>query len=295
MIFELYSKRQKRLNQIEDIFVYDIIPEKLRHQIIHIWNDSINYELWEEIHNIMARELGVPQLSKYGNSAKEKSICFFIQANTEEALDFVELTFFTIDKVIRDLPYFKKSELKMDADSAIEELNYRFIENGIGYEFVNGKIIKIDSKIVHNEIVKPAIKLLYEEEFDGANNEFLKAYEHYRRGNYKESIVEALKSFESTMKTICRRCNIIYEEHYTASKLISILINNGIIPSYLNNHFTGLRTTLESGLPTLRNKTSGHGQGENLIEIPSYFASYAINLTATNIIFLINAFKNYQK
>ncbi len=38
------------------------------------------------------------------------------------------------------------------------------------------------------------------------------------------------------------------------------------------------------------NKTSGHGQGINTILIPDYFVSYALNLAATNIVFLVNAY-----
>ena len=59
----------------------------------------------------------------------------------------------------------------------------------------------------------------------------------------------------------------------------------------MSNHLSSLRVTLESGLPTVRNKTSGHGQGKMEIEIPTEFAEYAINLAAVNIVFLVNILK----
>jgi hypothetical protein len=41
-IFELFSKRQKRLRgETPDVFSYDGIPQSLRIQIIHIWRDAI--------------------------------------------------------------------------------------------------------------------------------------------------------------------------------------------------------------------------------------------------------------
>ena len=36
-----------------------------------------------------------------------------------------------------------------------------------------------------------------------------------------------------------------------------LLTENEFYPSYLESHLTGIRTTLESGAPTLRNKKAG--------------------------------------
>ena len=47
----------------------------------------------------------------------------------------------------------------------------------MGYEFINGELIRIDNKILHQEVIKPALRLLYEEGFDGAEEEFRKAFQ----------------------------------------------------------------------------------------------------------------------
>ena len=57
----------------------------------------------------------------------------------------------------------------------------------------------------------------------------------------------------------------------------------------MQSHFTGLRSTLESGVPTVRNKLSGHGQGAEEINVPDYIAAYALHLTASNILLLAKA------
>ena len=296
--FETYSKRKNKEKQKDniDVYKYDEIPRELRVQIIYILNDSILDGYWEEIHNILARERGVFTL--HGNctpnhyeECKKTVYDFLLETDVNGVLDLVDLSFQIIDNKIRDLPPYDKVEVNQDPDEAIKELNHRFKEHNVGYEFASGKIIRIDSKHMHEEVVKPTINLLYKEEFEGANEEFLKAHEHYRKENYKEAIAETLKSFESTMKIICERKEFEFDKKRdTASTLISILIDNEFIPKYITSHFTGLRTTLESGLPTLRNKTSGHGQGNEPIKVPRHFVEYAINLAATNIMFLVKTY-----
>ena len=41
-VYDLYSKRQKKLNgDVSDVYVYDRLSKKLRNQIIYIWKDAI--------------------------------------------------------------------------------------------------------------------------------------------------------------------------------------------------------------------------------------------------------------
>lgn len=129
---------------------------------------------------------------------------------------------------------YQRSEfhISQSIDSAIEELNHRFKEpkHNLGYEFVGGELVRIDSQHIHKQVIKPAIQLLSEEDFSGALNEFSTAHRLYRTGDYKQAIVEALKSFESTMKAICKRKHCEYNETDPASKLINILFENNFIP-----------------------------------------------------------------
>ncbi len=58
------------------------------------------------------------------------------------------------------------------------------------------------------------------------------------------------------------------EKKAAAKDLIQIVFDNGLIPSFMQSHFSGLKTTLESGLPTVRNRQSGHGQGSGQVVVP---------------------------
>jgi len=93
--------------------------------------------------------------------------------------------------------------VRMEPEEAIEELNCRFKEHGVGYQFEGGEIVRVDSQCIHTEVVKPAVSLLNTAGFDGALEEFLDAHKHYRKGEMKEAMSDALNAFESVMKAIC--------------------------------------------------------------------------------------------
>ena len=128
-----------------------------------------------------------------------------------------------------------------------------------------------------------------DDEYSGANEEFLKAHEHYRHGRYKECLNESLKAFESTMKVICQKRGWSYNQNDTAKKLIEICLSNDLVPSFLQAQITALKSILESGIPTIRNKSGGHGQGIQQTIVPPHLAGYMLHLTATTILFLIES------
>jgi hypothetical protein len=73
--------------------------------------------------------------------------------------------------------------------------------------------------------------------------------------------------------------------------LLEIVFANHLVPAYLQNQFTSVRSALESGVPTVRNKTSGHGQGAAPTVVPAHMTRFVLNLTATNIVFLIECYQ----
>ncbi len=129
--------------------------------------------------------------------------------------------------------------------------------------------------------------------FEGPSDEFMSGHEHYRHGRNREAIADALKAFESTMRAICDARGWAYHSNATAAPLIETVIKQGLVPTHLQQEFQALQSTLQSRLPAARNKTkgSGHGQGAQVVDVPDHVAAYALNLAATNIVFLVESHK----
>ena len=232
-------------------------------------------------------------LSKSHENPDSRCKQYLLSADVLGALDIIELSFRVIDRIVRGADPYEKAAMKLSQtpDDAIEELNQRFLEHGVGYQYVKGKIVRVDSQLVHAEVVKPALTLLNTTGFEGPEEEFVRAFVHYRHGRHKEAVAEALKAFESTMKAICKARNWTVSPTATAKPLMDALFEKGLIPSELASHFTGLRSAMESGLPTISNRTSRHGQGAVPTEVPAYLAAYALHVAAANIILLVEAHK----
>jgi|25_taG_2_1085351.scaffolds.fasta_scaffold16260_1 hypothetical protein len=303
-IYNLFSKRQKKLRgENSDILTYDKIPQSLKIQIVHILRDCIGEdegsfggkpasEIYQSIFDILCREYGKFSLveTAYNDSPQRQIFDFILQTkSTEEILDTIEVSFNLIEsKISPNAHYYAQNAyVKTNPTSAIQELNERFKESAIGYSYLGGELIRIDSTFIHSEVVKPTLSLLKNFKFKGANEEYLKAHEHFRHGRNKECLNECLKAFESTLKIICKRKGWNYKETDTSRKLIQICFQNDLVPTFTQNQFTSLQNLVESGVPTIRNKLGGHGQGEVPKNVDDTMTRYALNLTGSNIIFLI--------
>jgi hypothetical protein len=298
-VLDIYSKRKKA---IPDVYTYDKIPAPLRAQIVHILRDLFgfreNYDLngclktFEEIHRLLCREYGLFSLSQNIRDTPDmRVIDFFMNhADHEQVLDTIEVSFRLATRRIFDNSYGPQLRQKA-IDDAIVELNARFRALGIGYQYESGEMIRVDSQLIHAEVVKPALVLLATKEYAGANAEFLKAFEHYRKGDTKECLNECLKAFESTMKAICTKRNWTFRATDAAKELIDVCLKNNLIPSLIQSHIGGVRAALESGIPTVRNRLSGHGQGATVVDVPLHYAAYMLHLTATTIQFLVESEK----
>ena len=308
---KLFSERNRKLTEkATDFFIYDDLPKEFRVQVIYVGRETLGsredycshnpnvFKAYECIVKLLRKAHGkylhlVHENSQYNNSyenfIEEFEEFLLTEKNVNRVLDGIEVAFRIIDIYTRDPGYLFRHDADEIASDAIEELNTRFKRHNIGYQFENGQILKINSLFTHEETIKPALKLLQDPKYAGAEEEFFKAHTHYKNNNLKESMNECLKAFESTMKIICNDCGWDFPENATAKKLIDTCFDNELIPKYWQSHFASLRCLLESGVPTGRNKESGHGQGSMIKEVPVYLASSIINMTASAILMLAGA------
>lgn len=298
-IRELYSKRLKReRGELPDVFQYDRIPDALRVQVVHILDDALQTkvpaysthlaieETFKQVNDVLCREYGLfSLLDRPAKSSRATVVDFFRLTSAERALDTIELSFQVVQDAL-DQYIYQADPPALSYSDAVKELNQRFLEHGVGYAFESGQLIRKDSELIHREVVQPVLRVLSGKEYQGPNDEFLSAHEHYRHGHYKESVNDCLKALESTLKVICKKRSWPYKETDTAKTLIDVVLSNGLVPSFLQSQLGSLRSLLESGIPTVRNKMAGHGQGSEPKEVPQHIASYVLHMTATTILFL---------
>jgi len=188
-----------------------------------------------------------------------------------------------------------------------DQINMIFRSNAIGYELINGTVIHKGNEVVHSEVVRPALYAISQQEYAGANQELLQAFSDFKESQFKNAIVNANKSFESTLKIIIEKqgwecvkflpyaqrkagqpLRTVELQRAVASDLIETLNQNIEIESFHKSALTGLANSLQS-LASLRN-TVGHGQGAVVSEVDIRRCEFAIHTAAANILFLIRTY-----
>ena len=156
------------------------------------------------IHETLCREYGIFILGEEAESDFDAVVDFLLKTEEiEKAIDVIELFFQQTNQADPydrqssvndwDVPssneFDKKNYQRMlsysiekhrQYKSAVNELNQRFREHGVGYQYESGKMIRVDSEFIHSEAVKPALTMLSGPIYEGANAEFRSAHEHYR-------------------------------------------------------------------------------------------------------------------
>jgi len=299
--FKIYSKRLLEQTEDKDYYEYDEIPDELRWKIFYLIKDTFgdfysgpylhgypeSNRRWDDFEYDLKKEYGLPEIAK-GNKSIVRLNNYILTSETNNIIDLAEIF------IIKSANYFAEKDRynwQKELVILIEDLNNLFKEHRIGYEFVNGQAIRIDSKYLHKEVVKESIILLYDNNFQGPLEEFEEAITSYNDGEYKDAILNANKAFESTMKAVSSKLRIHFNETDTAKTLIDNLFKSGIILPSLETFISNLRVILESGLPTIRNKKAGHGQGIDPQKVDKSYAEFAIHLCGTFIVFLIERFK----
>lgn len=307
-IVDLYSSRQRAQNTAPDVWEYEKLPGVLRVQVSNIIQRAMGttsthseysaLAYYRFIRDAVTHEHGLDVLvSSRNDIVEDVHACVRDGSKLLLWLDVVELSFRFIERYRGKYNDHQRemARIAIPAKDAIEELNERFRRAGFGYRYEKGAIIRIDSEFTHQEATRPALMLLSDPRFAGAEEEFRAAHAHYKAGEYKDCAVDALNALESTMKAICDEKKWEYSKGARASDLIKVLRRENLFPEFADLSFEQLFSTLKSGLPALRNEAGGHGQGPTPVEVPQYVAAYGLNLAASKIVFLVEAFKQSER
>ncbi len=306
--FNLFSKRQSDAAKSgkADVYQYDMIPPHLRVQVKQIAIDALGLvgapgsymdanhenEIWFELERIFLREKGIEVIAR-GDFAGARILEYTRTCSTEDWLDLLDLICFGINVMAGENFEHerRKWHVSVAGNDAIDEINYRLREAGVGYQLEDARLMRVDSQYVHAEVVKPALALLSGEGFEGPRQEFLSAHQHYRAGEHRQAVAMAANAVESTFKSVFDQKGWAYQKGARISDLVKVARANGLWPDYLDASFDQLVATLQSGLPKIRDNDASHGQGAKPRNVPGYIAAYALHLAASKIVFITEAAK----
>lgn len=277
----------------KEFFDYDEIDLSVRQKIFYVISENGFYISREDIMPKPREDLGRLRyqickhkgISNINNEISDSNSInkWILECNVIDLLRTIEIFLW-----IRENDETTGSYERLQ--KTISELNDIFDIDKIGYEIVENKIIRRDSKYLHKEAIKETISLLKNNEFSGALEEFEKALGKYLEKDYGSTISEANKAYESTMKSILTKLQISYNTSDTASQLIRKFYDEDLIFSHTESFTNNLNEILK-GLPTIRNNQGGHGQGLDPKKVDKSYAEFALHLCGSFIVFLIQRYE----
>lgn len=311
-IEDLYIRRMKGVECESEYYSYEL-DTKVRSKIIGTFFDYrfirgmsdlerhagiAKYDEFVELVKILEREFGERISSSHG--IEDKLNDFLSTCADEKFLSALEVLLSI--KFINTKIYGRNCELASENKliSFIETINGIFKIDKVGYEIVSSDLPKLpfiimpfNSEYLHDETINKPLILMRDAEFKGPLNEFEKALDEYRNEEYEDTIHEATKAYESTLKTIMDLKGIEYgPSDNTIPKLVEKIRKEGdIIKREVRSSFDSFWSVLQNGPPSIRNMQGiAHGQGNDIKEIQKSYANFVLRLTGTYIVFLIERY-----
>jgi hypothetical protein len=218
-------------------------------------------------------------------------MAFTNQCTTEQLFDFIEQSF-KLDV---------SSRIFGDENEFVAALNDIFRREGAPFQVLSGvtreqpgpryvsivrvafpRVVRVDEEIAHAEAVAPALSALSDPAYAGADDEFRRALQDYRAGDYADCLGKCGSAFESVLKILCKKNGIVLQPGKdTAGHLIPLVLG---------------KSTLDAGtfqepltlVARMRNRlSSSHGGGSTIRSVERHVAQYALTATAAAIVLLV--------
>ncbi len=289
-IFNVFSRRPRPANEKST----PLTPE-FRSRVFLLWirtfprGDSgswasVRSGLWSDVYDKLLYSLGRPRLSNRHTLTLDGDLNNFVdECSDEHFLDFIEFSFqsqavFECDVPVGDLisainSFFQEDSLPF----FLTEFTVVESQGGVRLEGYP-RIIRRDSEVLHQTALEPALVLLRGSDFGETNKEFLRALTDYRKGDYGDCVTKCGSALESVMKIICERKG--WPTQRNASKLLNTVLSNTDLPEFLKQPL--------NQVAVIRNELgSAHGAGTQPREVSRHLAQYAINVTASAILLLV--------
>ena len=295
-IFSVFSRREKApSSKIKPL------TKEFRFRVIQLCTDVFGdpfSEFWPEMHRRLRYLHGRASLAGHlDDSTRSDAVAFLVLCSDNHFFDFIEFVFQS--QTIRGLSIYAEGEDQLVNDIneflRIDDLPYSLtghVREEVQHAGSPGstfttietvsfpQIIRRDSEVLNESAIQPALRLLANPAFKAANSEFLEALTHFKKGEHADCIAKCGSSFESVMKVICARKKWPYQQTDTAQKLLDTIFARTGMDSFFKDPIMLVAT--------MRNRiSSAHGAGAQQRTVPEHTAQYAINATASVILFLV--------
>jgi len=310
-IFDVFSKRHssrlalypsaelsERLRNRILLLIRDLLSGKLPSHQIRSFSDY-THEYWSDIHHKLQHLHGRPKLSDDPREQQqwEDALGFVLACTTIEFFDFLELTFRStvmwrvlsdenelvdaINEIFRleNAPFQITRMVKVEEKNPVSE----FGRGGTSIRTVAyPQVVRVDDQPTHSEAIQPALSVLSAPHFEAANLEFRDALDEYRKGQYGDCLTKCCSSFESVMKSLCKRKTWSFDEKRdTVSPLLKTILEQSKLDPFFEQPLLLIAT--------MRNRlSSSHGGGTSVRNVERHIAQYAITSTAAAILLLVH-------
>lgn len=293
-LFKVFSRRPKPHSPTK------ALTQEFRNRVFMRCRDVFgacdHTEFWGEISSKLMYLHGTPVLSTAGRrgevSGVNDAIYFLQHCSDEQFLDFVEFIFsseaaFRVserEKLVDDFNSFLRVDDLPYSVTPYVWTKGKSVQFGREYETTSltgyPQVIRRDSELIHENAVAPTLALLADSRFAAASKELHEALKDYRHQDYGDCITKCVSGFESALKVICHENGWPFSDNDTASLLLKTVIANVNLEPFWEQPLMLVAT--------LRNRVStAHGAGTGTRDATEAKAEYAINATASAILFLI--------
>jgi hypothetical protein len=312
-ILDVFSRRHPPRGQG---YKPDEISELLRNRILLLlrevfsgkwpadrWHSPGDYtrEFWEDMHNKLQHLHGRPKLTNDPREREpwEDTLGFALSCTAPEFFDFIELTFRSspmwrmlndenelVDAIndifrVENAPYQLTRIVKVEEPNPIKAGPYGgggTVIRTVAYP----KIVRADDQATHTEAIQPALSVLAAPHFEAANLEFRDALDEYRKGHYGDCLTKCCSSFESVMKSLCKKHKWpVDEKKDTVHPLLKTILSHSTLDPFFEQPLLLIAT--------MRNRlSSSHGGGTTVRSVERHVAQYALASTAAAILLLVH-------
>ena len=162
------------------------------------------------------------------------------------------------------------------------EINSVLAEENSPWRMSEGRMYMVDSRFL-DALRDQVEEEMRKEGFLGAHEEFRDARGYLQAGDIDDAVHKANCAFESALKSL------LNQKEGTADNLLKKLREEtALLDGVPDDAQKAIVSKVLQGLPVLRHKIGGHGQGANPLHIPRAYGDLALNLSASYIKFLLD-------